>query len=266
MIYFGYDGSGKKTKIRKDLSSIYGDEIYKLKQISNNIYSSDYHSEIDCRFEFINYVKEKSNSYNIINNSYNIIILFNSQFISVNNQMKLRKIMEKKVKIAFCTNNLSSIIQPLRSRCFIKKIKPPSIDELYKLMLNIAEENHWKLNKKIMNIIIKKSNKFGYVNIKLLKWYLMMSFKDNVYKKYDSEFDIKIELLYKSILSKNITKCRDILYKLYVSCFNYLDILKLLCYKFEGHEELFANYEVKIIKGNKWIIHIEALCLELMCR
>ena len=179
IIFYGCDGSGKYTLVQSFLYYFYrqfliknrpirdnkemSDEqidnelsgICKTKEMMRNInkndaikyYKNKYYFEIDAsdygyndKKIFNNFIEEISKTINIINNLYNVIVIRNAEFLSLEAQYTLRKTMEfhfKTCKLLFITNNLSRIDDAIRSRCIAVRIDMPSYNEISSLVKHI---------------------------------------------------------------------------------------------------------------------------------
>lgn len=154
-IIYGNIGSGKRFVLKSLLKNKLNINIDKSKlfvfdtKINNvkydiNIYKSLYHYDLfinknTSTYEniIINFVKEYCQSKNIINN-YNIFIFNN--FNNLNHlQMIISNFIENtNHKFIFLTNNYSSIINNLKSKCIFIRVPIPNIKNHLSL-LNISE-------------------------------------------------------------------------------------------------------------------------------
>lgn len=90
-----------------------------------------------------------------------IIVIYNVELLTLNLQAALRRIMEKYSK--FCrflmlTNNISKLIEPLRSRCAIFRVPLPSVDKVRQLMTNIVLFENINITKLELDNILAKNN------------------------------------------------------------------------------------------------------------
>jgi len=74
------------------------------------------------------------------------------------------------------SRSLSKVIEPLRSRCLCIRIERPSHKELFSRIFKISILEKIKMNYKLINSVIHKSNR----NIKKILWYLEL-IKNNQY-------------------------------------------------------------------------------------
>ena len=180
IIFYGYPGSGKTTKIYALLASIFGNRVYDLKNIEYEedrktiIYrSSIYHIEINtCTLGsnekiFVNsFLKTYSQTRNIGLDIPKIILIKNADLLSKQSQMTLRKIIEKtsySAKFIFEVSSLSSISEPLLSRFLLLRVSIPSKDDIITCLKNYSERKNIKISDENINYIIDNSCKISNI-------------------------------------------------------------------------------------------------------
>ena len=163
LIFYGPDGAGKKTRVHCFLSKVYGEGIYKMntinkelklksKNISYMVTSSNYHLEFcpsdvgnNDKFIISHVIKETSSFTQLDTESqknFKVIVLLEADKMTKEAQSALRRTMEKyseNCRIIMIVNDLSSIIDPIRSRCFALRIPGPSKDEIKNVLKNIKK-------------------------------------------------------------------------------------------------------------------------------
>jgi replication factor C subunit 3/5 len=305
LLIHGSPGCGKHTLIKLLLRDIFDDSInntfietYYIKGYGNTVVDveieqSRYHLIIEPnntgfdKYLIQEIVKEYAKK-KIINKAHNkypfrIVVINNIDNLNYYAQTSLRCTMEKYHKTCrfiLCGNQISKIIDPIKSRCLDVRIPAPTNDELsyiiYKILIN---ENKIPPKNKI-NSIIEHSNR----NIKQLLWILDMSlygitdFELLWKKSLDKLIEIMICLKEKnvtSILNESlIVITRTILYNIFTTNIPSIDILNeiiqkiiisnkfntSLIYDILQHA---SDTEVRLNKGNRCIIHLDAFICKI---
>lgn len=222
IIFHGIAGSGKKTIINLFLKMIYGKDVEKLvtstymvsgsgnSVIAVDVQKSNFHiiivpnnNNFD-RYLVQDVVKEyvKKMPLNIFNikRTFKTVLIQNIDNMSYYAQTSLRRTMEKYSSCRFImwSRSLSKVIDPLRSRCLCIRVERPSHKELFNRIFKISILEKIKMNYKLINSIIDKSNR----NIKKILWYLeiiknqqYLDINDNVIKTiYDESKDITYKI------------------------------------------------------------------------
>ena len=231
-------------------------------------------------------VKEyaKQNVMQIFDNPipYKIIFINNVDNLSYYAQTSLRCTMERyhlTCKFILCGYQISKIIKPLRSRCLNVRVPRPSDIELFDYLLEIAIKEKINISPSTINYLIKKSES----NIKTCLWWLDY-YKNKLYdfdiswKKYlkpivdfihhtyiykkaaNLSIVLEIRNILNNILITNITGSDlmvELLNQIIVVHADYPD--KLLAEIFET----FSVFEIRLSKGKRSIIHMEALIMKL---
>jgi DNA polymerase III delta prime subunit len=206
IIFHGVTGSGKKTIINLFLNMLYGEEVNKLVSstymvsgsgnsvIAVEVKKSNYHiiivpnnNNFD-RYLIQNVVKEyvKKIPLNIFNvkRTFKTVMIQNIDNMSYYAQTSLRRTMEKYSSCRFImwSRSLSKVIDPLRSRCLCIRVNRPPKKLLFKKIFDISVLEKIKLNYKLVNSIINKSDG----NIKKILWYLEL-IKNKQYLKINKK-------------------------------------------------------------------------------
>jgi len=298
LLFHGKDGSGKKSLIRLFLRRIFGKDLKSLKvkyQIkgygSNNleidINQSLYHIEIYPngtgldKYLVQEVIKEYASKRNVVLNndrSFKVIWIHNVQNLSYYAQTALRCTMEKyssNCKFILSGNQLSKIIEPLRSRCLMVRIPSPKEDDIMRVLLKISLNEKKMLDIRSYDEIIKNSNN----NIKDAIIFLEMTYNNILikvsWKDYLSEIIIIMnKSLKKQLVGANIERIRFILYKIFITNIDGTTIIKeLLNQLLENFHkynltyeivELCTKYENSLSKGKRSIIHLEAFIYNVL--
>lgn len=158
LLVYGVEGCGKSVKIYSFLSSLLKTkDIYNIKvrtfeeeRRELTYRYSPYHIEFSpldlASNEYIfiihflgDYVKMKNVGFDIPK----IIYIKNADCLSKNSQMALRKMMEQNIdscRFIFECKNLSSIIEPLRSRFLMIRVENPSLSDLKTVIFSFTKK------------------------------------------------------------------------------------------------------------------------------
>jgi len=304
LLIHGQSGSGKHTLIRLLLNDIFDEtidetfiETYNIKGYGNavvdvNIEQSKYHlifepnnSGLD-KYIILEIIKDYATK-KIINSNFpfRIVLINNIDNLNYNSQTSLRCIMEKysnTCRFILCCNQITKIIDPIKSRCIDIRLKLPNKDELidfiYKIILS---EQKILSNKKIENII-----RIGENNIKKTLWTLQMSLYGikNLSLSWSDSINILLKIMYdfktsgKDILNEKIILItRNILYNIFttnISSINILyDIVNKIMYSDQFNIklnyqilQLAADVEYRLNMGKRSTIHLDYfLCSVYEC-
>lgn len=296
IIFYGPEGSGKKTIIDKFLTMIYDDQvmktndtIYKVAGSGNNsteviIKQSNYHIVIEPnnnnfdRYLIQDVVKEyaKKVPLNVFSKkkSFKMVLINNIDNLSYYAQTSLRRTMEKfsgNCRFIMWCKSLSRVIDPIRSRCYCFRIKSPSDDEMVELLANVSFKESINLKLKDYTEIISKANG----NIKKALWLVQ-------FKKYGLQYETSYEKSIKKITELLLTctvaselEIKNHLYNIMITNINGTKIIKdiintiFLSKTFNekgklGIAEIAAKYEHNMVRGRREIIHLEAFVFGVM--
>jgi replication factor C subunit 3/5 len=228
IIFHGVSGSGKKTIINLFLKMLYGKEVGKLisstymvsgsgnSVIPVEVKKSNYHiiivpnnNNFD-RYLVQDVVKEyvKKMPLNIFNikRTFKTVLIQNIDNMSYYAQTSLRRTMEKYSSCRFImwSRSLSKVIDPLRSRCLCIRVNRPPYKLLFKKIFDISLLEKIKMNYRLINNIISKSDG----NIKKIYWFLEL-IKNKQYLKINNNiiktfYDEEKKIVYKLKKEENI--------------------------------------------------------------
>jgi replication factor C subunit 3/5 len=192
IIFSGPVGGGKKTLAKFFLRAIYDDSVDKTVKSSHvivgsgskkivEIAQSNYHIEVDptCtnndKHILQEVIKKYANyhSFDIFQSrrSFKVILIYNIENLAPNSQAALRRTMEtyaKTCRFIMICNNLSKIIDPLRSRCSLFCIPSPSPDSIIQMSYHIAIMENIKLSVDDRSFIRNSCN----ANMEKMIWFL----------------------------------------------------------------------------------------------
>ena len=211
---------------------------------------------------------------------FKIIVINKIDNLSYYAQASLRRTMEiysSSCKFIFICDQLSKIIEPLRSRCVLLRIPLPTNKQILEVILKVSHIENIKLKPyEYYNIINNCDNKIDNAI-----WLLEL-------KKYSLSYDKKWELLIEKIVllilnKKNynnlkclssLKKIRDIFYNLFITNipvpFIVRTILIKILEKIDNLNlkvniiEIISIYELRLNQGTRSIIHIESMIIRLI--
>ncbi len=191
IIFYGPEGSGKKSMIRLFLEMLYDKEVHNTRDVIYNvtgnssknipIKQSNYHIVIEPnnnnfdRYIIHDVVKEYAQRIplNVFSAKMNFktVLINNVDNLSFYAQTSLRRTMElysNTCRFIMWSRSLSKVIDPLRSRCYCFRIKSPSNMNIFNFLIHISAKENINLGLKKYNQILQKANG----NIKKALWLL----------------------------------------------------------------------------------------------
>lgn len=295
LIFYGPEGSGKKTIIRLLLQQLYDNDInnttinnYTItgsgnKNVDVGIKQSHYHIVIEptnTNFDrhlvtdlVMNFAKSVPLNVFKSKRTFKTVLINNIDNMSYYAQTSLRRTMEKYSKtcrfIMWC-HSLSKVIDPLKSRCLCFNIPSPKSHDLFAYVFKISISENMILTLDQLSKIIQDSNG----NIKKALWNLQL-----LKVGYDTTTDheVSINKLVNIILKPNINsiiQMRNILYNIMITNITgtkiIADILSnILNRKIPDHIKCHiintaAKYDHNIVRGRREIIHLESFIIAIM--
>ena len=301
LIFYGPDGAGKKTRVHCFLSKVYGDGIYKMntmnkelklksKNISYMVTSSNYHLEFcpsdvgnNDKFIISHVIKETSSFLQLDAESqknFKVIVLLEADKMTKEAQSALRRTMEKyseNCRIIMIVNDLSAIIDPIRSRCFSLRIPSPSKEEIKQVLKDINKNENVNLNETAIDNIIDKHGKNVRECITCLQMTTLGNFHGN--RVYEPEYTNIFSSINKQILreqsAKSLKEIRSLFMELLIHGFraDYIiykmtsDIIDDNKIKEEIKKKVIeagALFDLRAKNGTKDFIHLEAFAAKIM--
>tara|TARA_B100000767_G_C19773315_1_gene541255 strand:- start:1835 stop:2998 length:1164 start_codon:yes stop_codon:yes gene_type:complete len=306
MIFYGKKGNSKEIIVNKLLEKIYGKNDIKLDLVEYeingygnvktrvNIKQSKYHIVIEPnnngfdKYLIQEVVKRYSNTevLNITRKSkpFKFVVINKIDKLSEYAQASLRRTIElvsDKCKFIFICDQLSRIIEPLRSRCILFRIPLLTDKMIFKVLLEISIAEKINItSKQISNIINTSDNMITTAiwNLELFKnnynydynWKnLIKELVNEIFKittQTDNKFNnnllkfikfsritfyllfttnIEITDIFRKLMIQLLNKCQDINIKLRI-----LDITSI--------------FEKRISTGTRYIIHFEAYLMRIL--
>lgn len=290
VIFYGPQGSGKKTMIKLFLQMLYDDTvnnieetIFKVSGSGNNesdvsIKRSNYHIEIEPNNNnFDRYlIQEVVREYAIrmplnvftVKKVYKTVLINNVDNLSYYAQTALRRMMEKysdTCRFILWCRSLSKVIDPLVSRCLGIRVPAPSDNDIFKHVYRVSIEESINMTIEDYIDVVKKANG----NIKAALWSLQ-------FKKYDFDdtnaYVRELKKIVVYILQRDIRyieKIRDILYNVMITNISETDILRDLMTELIESEHVTidckykivqsaSTYEYNLMRCRREILHLEA--------
>ena len=302
IIVYGNSGCGKEYLVNKLLARIYGKSAVDVKDIEYticgygntktkvNIKQSKYHIVIEpnsngfdkyliqeiiqdyAKTELLNILKYKK--------LFKVVVINKIDNLSIYAQASLRRTMEKYAntcKFIFICNQLSKIMEPIRSRCLLIRIPLPTDCQIMKTLLHISHKENIKIeNDEYCDIIEKSENK-----INLAIWLLELK-KNNL--NYDNNWNNVIDNIVKLVINTNnntqkvlnssLNDIKNMFYTLFITNISTKQIIsKFLIKLLETQSdikikmeiiEITSIFETRISQGTRHIIHVEAYIIRLM--
>jgi replication factor C subunit 3/5 len=302
IIVYGSINNNKEYLVNLLLEKIYGKSCIELKDVDYmingygntktkvTIKQSKYHIIIEpnsngfdkyliqeiiqnyAKTEILNILKYKK--------LFKIVVINKLDNLSYYAQASLRRTMEKYshiCKFVFICDQLSKIIEPIRSRCLLLRVSSPTNEKIMGVLLKISHLENIEISLPDLCEIIKISdNKINYAI-----WLLEL-------KKYNIEYKKSWEILIEEIVDiildnsnytnnaflNSMRKIREIFYNLFITNILTQNIIRCLMTKLlekvDDNIELKLNiieitsiFEQRISSGTRSITHFEALIVRL---
>jgi replication factor C subunit 3/5 len=295
LVVYGPTGSGKEYLINKLLEKIYGKQNTQLSNVEYTIngYGSSKTKVFIKQSKFHIVIEPNSNGFDkyliqeIIQNYaktellnilkykrlFKIVVINKIDNLSYSAQASLRTTMEKYAstcKFIFLCDQLSKMIEPLRSRCVEIRVPLPSNIQILNTILHISKNEQISLNSdEIKDIIYNCDNKISNAI-----W--LLEFKKRNYI-FDNSWERKIDEIVNIIINpnnykqtkilKSINKIRECFYSLSITNINTQKIFKLIMNKILNYYddinlkshiiEITSLFELRHSQGTRHINHVE---------
>lgn len=294
IIFYGPQGSGKKTMVKLFLEKLYNDEsINKLVDTPYKVYSGN-NKATDVMIKQSNYhiiIEPNNNNFDkyliqyvvkgyakkiplcVFTNEkpFKIVLINNVDNLSYYAQTSLRRTMENyssTCRFIMICKSLSSVIDPIRSRCFCFKIDSPTNANLTSLISNVSIMENINLSLEDYNKYINLSEG----NIKKILWFLQMK-KEGLH--ITNSYDISIKMIFNKILTCDLDEIgiiRILMYNIMITNISGIEIMRELIKKILKSKkitencklnvaELGAIYSTRLMKCRREIIHLEAFVI-----
>ena len=299
IIFYGNPGTGKKTMINLFLEMIFDKSIYKMDDSKYTVISSgnienevivkqsDHHIIIEPnnnnfdRYLIQDIVKEYARRYPLCifekSRNFKMVQINNLDNLSYYAQTSLRRTIEKYSKtcrfIMWCYS-LSKVIEPLRSRCLCIHVPTQTDQDLVQWTFNVSSLENINMNFPVLNWIVETSNG----NLKDILWKLdLFKHCGKIQNGYQKSL---VALIYEITTTGDIQIIRDFVYKMMITNISsnviIKDILDIILIKLDNDKyndsknksgqiiDYASNFEYRLSKGRRDIIHIEAFILNII--
>ena len=300
LIFYGPDGAGKKTRVHCFLSKVYGEGIYKMntinkelklksKNISYMVTSSNYHLEFcpsdvgnNDKFIISHVIKEASSFSQLDTESqknFKVIVLLEADKMTKEAQSALRRTMEKyseNCRIIMIVNDLSAIIDPIRSRCFSLRIPAPTQSEIKNVLLQIKKKESIDVNETQIDSIIEKHGKNVRECITCLQMTSLGNYNNRVYEpEYINIFNTINKQILREQSAKSLKEIRSLFMELLIHGFRASFIIYKMTSDIIENNNIKEDIKKKVIEagnlfdiraknGTKDFIHLEAFAAKIM--
>lgn len=297
IIFYGSEGSGKKTMTSIFLHMLYGDTVNKLYDNKYNIVSSGNKVKEEIiksskNHIIINptgtnfdryivheviktYAKTKTLSHiNVPDSKFKTIQISNLEKLSHSAQTSLRRMIEVNAStcrfIMWC-ENIDNVIDPLKSRCICIRIPRPCKHKLFAYLVYKALLHKYKPSFYDIHNIVEQSQG----NIKKALWCLQLYMVDSDYIiNYDTSIDSIVKLILK-YNQKKIEVIRDIFFNIIITNITGVSVVKDILYKLINNNELSelcklniaiktSECEYNMIRGRRLIIQFDRFIINVM--
>jgi replication factor C subunit 3/5 len=210
---------------------------------------------------------------------FKVVVINKLDNLSYYAQASLRRTMEKysdTCKFIFICDQLSKIIEPIRSRCILFRTSLPTHQQIFETVFKVAELENITLSLEDFHEIVHNSE--NKINNAL--WLLELK-KYNI--NYENNWSKLIDNIVFMILEKKnynnkkffsiIKKIREIFYNLFITNIPTQTIIRLIMKKIlENIDdlnlkvnviEITSIFELRLSQGTRHIIHLEAFCIRL---
>lgn len=300
LVLYGPKGCGKEYVVDNLLKKIYGNietkEIeYTISGYSNSkekvlINQSRYHIIIEPnnngfdKYLIQEIIQEYAKTENLTIFKYKklfkVVIINKIDNLSYSAQASLRRTMEKYAdtcKFIFICDQLSKIIEPLRSRCLLIRVPLPNNSQIIETLTQISMNEKIKLDVDDYNYILdncesKVNNAIWLLEMKKYNvpnthsWKIVISnmvdlilSDEEINSKFIGNFVKKIREFFYILFITNID-VKKILTSLMINLIEKLDNINL---KYNVID-IISKYEQRISQGTRHIVHLEAMSLEIL--
>lgn len=305
-LFYGPPGAGKKTLILAFLREVYGAGADKVKvetrpwkiqlptrvlEVELTLVSSNHHVEMNPsdvgnndRYVVQEILKDMAKSRPINmkgQKGFKMLVLNETDRLSAQAQHSLRRTMEKysaSCRLVLCCNNVSKVIEPVRSRCLCIRVAAPTYPEVEDMLSHVAQKEGLQLPDPLRQRIAQTSERNLRRALLCFETCHMTQypFKDNQAVQM-TDWELYVQEIANDILAEQTPKrlfaVRGKMYELLVNCIPPELILKKLMLELvrKLDDELkhkvadsAAFFEHRLQEGQKAIFHLEAFVARFM--
>lgn len=210
---------------------------------------------------------------------FKVVVINKLDNLSYYAQASLRRTMEKysdSCKFIFICDQLSKIIEPIRSRCILFRTSLPSNEQVLETLLKIADKDNINIGLEDYNFIIKNSEN----KITDAIWLLELKKNGIDYSNNWNQLIIEIVIMVLNVKNYNnkkfnmvIKKIREIFYNLFITNIPTQTIIRLIMINLLKNVndlklkiniiEITSIFELRLSQGTRHIIHLEAYIIRL---
>ena len=309
-LLYGPPGAGKKTLILAMLKELFGEGVQKIHveykpwklhlpsrdvEVEFATVSSAYHLEINPsdvgnhdRYVVQEIIKDMARSRPIGmdgEKTFKVLVLNEVDKLSKDAQHSLRRTMEKyssACRLILCCNNISKVLEPVRSRCLCVRVASPNNESCSSLVASVASREGIEVPPGLLKTIVDSSNR----NMRRALLSLEACYVSSQGAPLSDtqlvalpDWEMYIQEIAKDILreqsAKNLFAIRGKLYELIVNCIPPEVIIKQLSKELmrklddelrRSTAEIAAFYEHRLQLGSKAIFHLEAFVSKFMSK
>jgi replication factor C subunit 3/5 len=285
ILLYGAPGSGIKTLIKSILCYLFDDitltsvnypvniasknTLFPIQQSLNHIVIEPTNNNIDkyiIQDIIKSYAVKVPLSLYTHNTNFKVVLIHNIELLSKSAQASLRRTMElysSTCRFIVWANNLSRVIEPLRSRFLCLRVAAPNRKELLQFTHDICYKEQIQLSATGYEKIITESGG----NIKKLLWSLQMA-KYNISNitSYNVNLDKLVDLISKRD-PKIMQEIRQAVYSILIAGIDETKIITDIVEKLDPSYELFefaAKYQHRIVISKRPITHIEGFITSII--
>jgi replication factor C subunit 3/5 len=251
--------------------------------------SSNYHLEFcpsdvgnNDKFIISNVIKETSSFAQLDSESqknFKVIVLLEADKMTKEAQSALRRTMEKyseNCRIIMIVNDLSAIIDPIRSRCFSLRIPAPNAKEIKEVLKKIKKEEGVEMNENQIDSIIEKHGKNVRECITCLQMTSLGNYNNRVYEpEYVNIFNSINKQIMREQSAKSLREIRSLFMELLIHGFRAPYIIYKMTSDIIDDNKIKEDIKKKVIEagalfdlraknGTKDFIHLEAFAAKIM--
>ena len=244
LIFYGLKGSGKTTKVHALLATMFGRNIYSMKNIEFeedrkiiHYRASNYHIEFSStemnsnEKTFIHsFLKIFIQTKNVALNIPKIVYIHHAEKLSKQSQLALRRMIEvhySTSRFIFEINDIGMLVGPLTSRCLCVRVAMPEKEGIINCMKETSIKYNFKIKDEDIDLILKTSigmndienvPKIMFDLKKIFGCFYTFVYTGKIFTFYEhSKLDEIVQIIEKKKCNvTSMEKVRDIIQDLYI--------------------------------------------------